>query len=503
MHTGQVVMPSALRNATLRSKAEAKARTLLGAYGKIVQEATETSPSIFERALAAYRGMEDVEPLESMSVPDSFFEAQRSLPTSATASPVKVKIGRKKAVPPRGAATRKRPRQASDSEDTSLLTDLTEDDVPRVEHSRDEARIEARRRACSGAGGSMRRATSASLPPLQLQTAASAGPVCELSLPGGFFPGLFGDATAEIRLTARPPLPKCSSAPQPAPPSQTAPTLSPPRACAELGLLSPLKPVACGAQPGGTSATGWQPHWAPHGDSEQFSACELEFLAELASDDHPVGGLTPPRPWAAADARPKMPCGAAGGKASGTYTDESASVCTAAPALDDICANAFGDAGGCVTSPFAALSSELCDMIVPVALSPGGYLQGCGATRGVGGGATNCFGHGAGPHVPNQASSCFDDIMAATSDAYLPATLKGKGAAALDVHAAFATQHYESDLSAMRNVRSWPAPLPYPTSFAAAAGQHAADAWARAQLRSPSPHALDIGCASFMSDGVM
>lgn len=57
------------RNATLRSKAEAKGRTLLGLYGRVVVEQQgSTSIKAFQAAVAAYQTLQGVDGIETMQV---------------------------------------------------------------------------------------------------------------------------------------------------------------------------------------------------------------------------------------------------------------------------------------------------------------------------------------------------------------------------------------------------------------------------------------------------
>lgn len=61
--------PPACRNATLRSKAEAKPPTFLWVYGKnVLAHSGPTCRAVFDAAVQQYASMANVEPIESFAV---------------------------------------------------------------------------------------------------------------------------------------------------------------------------------------------------------------------------------------------------------------------------------------------------------------------------------------------------------------------------------------------------------------------------------------------------
>jgi hypothetical protein len=113
------------RNATLRSKAESKARTILGAYGRIVLEQNGlTSIDVFERAVDIYSTSQGLEQLER--VPEEFFQRRPSalLQNALSGSPCKAKLNRKRTTAKLNGC---RKRSRCDSESDSLTEEHEEE----------------------------------------------------------------------------------------------------------------------------------------------------------------------------------------------------------------------------------------------------------------------------------------------------------------------------------------------------------------------------------------
>ena len=195
------------RNATLRSKAESKARTLLGAYGRIVVEQNGmTSPEVFDRAVEFFSTVQGVEPLEP--VPEEYFQRRSTGQQSVTSSPVKVKIGKKRS----GGGSRggsKRTRYDSDdslTEDDGGFSGEEEGDGLQRNGSRTS-------RGPSSSQGSLHRRSSSTLPPvpphhhLGLQSSMGTHLLTQhYGVPDVFHGAFFhGDAAATIKITGRPP----------------------------------------------------------------------------------------------------------------------------------------------------------------------------------------------------------------------------------------------------------------------------------------------------------
>lgn len=189
-----------VRNASLRSKAESKGKTLLGAYGRIVldQQGT-TSPAIFEQACQIYIEIHGPDSLDEIAVDDVFFQqrvisraasaasggAQGNGGGTVTSSPVRVKIGGAKRRAPRGAASRGKKGRSSAAYDSEYTS---EEDADAYEEDEEEEKPKGRK--SSGAAPSRR--NSSGLPPL---------PLAHNNF-NGFNMMYGGDASATIRITS-------------------------------------------------------------------------------------------------------------------------------------------------------------------------------------------------------------------------------------------------------------------------------------------------------------
>ncbi|GAX72556.1 hypothetical protein CEUSTIGMA_g12.t1 [Chlamydomonas eustigma] len=202
-------------NATLRSKAESKSKTILGAYGRIVLEQNGlTSIDVFERAIEIYNNSQGSEQLER--VPEEFFQRRPSsmLQHALSGSPLKAKLSRKRTTA-KPSSYRKRSR--CDSESDSLTEGHEEEISYASEDDFDEfgQPCYGSRASSRGTNSNCSLRRSNSLPPLApFQQYAQALQQHLSGLPD--FPGgmvLNGDASATIKISMGSRGPKTSMQP--------------------------------------------------------------------------------------------------------------------------------------------------------------------------------------------------------------------------------------------------------------------------------------------------
>ncbi|KAJ9520090.1 hypothetical protein QJQ45_030013 [Haematococcus lacustris] len=118
-------------NATLRSKAEAKSRTLLWTYGRLVhQQGGTTSLRTFHEAVRAYQRIPDAEPLCCIEVPEAYFLRSNRAAASGNGTPSYAKPAAPLARPP----ARKRLSKEQESADSDESDDNSMEDCLQPPH---------------------------------------------------------------------------------------------------------------------------------------------------------------------------------------------------------------------------------------------------------------------------------------------------------------------------------------------------------------------------------